>query len=150
MKYGKLNIVLILFLSLFMTTLLQARPQAAASADFAEKQAAWQKHQELVSVSPYAGLEWRSVGPVVQGGRLVDMEVVPGQPYTFYAAYASGGLWKTTNNGHTFEPLFDQQSTMIMGDIVPLMGAWGSIARMTVVRAGLTWVLVIPTGSAVF
>ena len=117
MQYGKLILVLVLLPILLLTEALQARPQPGTPADYADKQAAWVKHQELVANSPYAGLQWRSVGPVVQGGRLVDMEVVPGQPYTFYAAYASGGLWKTTNNGHTFEPLFDHQATMIMGDI---------------------------------
>jgi len=117
MKSSKLLLALILFSVTLAATNAHARPQPDAAADFAEKQAAWQKHEALVASSPYAGLEWRSVGPVVQGGRLVDMEVVPGQPYTFYAAYASGGLWKTTNNGHTFEPLFDDQVTLIMGDI---------------------------------
>ena len=75
-----------------MTTVLQARPKADPPADIAEKQAAWEMHQSLLATSPYAGLARRSVGPVVQGGRLVDMQVVPGQPYTFYAAHASGGL----------------------------------------------------------
>lgn len=117
MKSGKCLIVLCLFSALLITTATEARPRPDTAADYADKQAAWQKHQNLVESSPYAGLKWRNVGPVVQGGRLVDMEVVPGQPYTFYAAYASGGLWKTTNNGHSFEPLFDQQASMIMGDI---------------------------------
>ena len=117
MKSSKLLSAFILLSVTLAAANAHARPQPEAAADFAEKQAAWQKHEALVESSPYAGLKWRNVGPVVQGGRLVDMEVVPGQPYTFYAAYASGGLWKTTNNGHTFEPLFDDQVTLIMGDI---------------------------------
>ena len=117
MKSKKFHLMFVLIPTLLMTMTAQARPTPDSAADYAEKKAAWEKHQQLVASSPYAGLEWRSVGPVVQGGRLVDMEVVPGQPYTFYAAYASGGLWKTINNGHTFEPLFDDQSTIIMGDI---------------------------------
>ena len=47
-------------------------------ADYADQQAAWQVHQALVAASPYTGLKWRSVGPVVQGGRLVDVEVDSG------------------------------------------------------------------------
>ena len=117
MKYNKSIFMLALLSALLLTTALEARTQSGQPADYAEKYEAWEKHQALVAASPYGGLKWRSVGPVVQGGRLVDMEVVPGQPYTFYAAYASGGLWKTTNNGHTFEPLFDDQASMIMGDI---------------------------------
>jgi len=96
--------LLVLFSGLFFVATLQARSQAGPPADFAAKQAAWQAQQSMLAASPFSGLQWRSVGPVVQGGRLVDMEVVPGQPYTFYAAYASGGLWKTTNNGHTLYP----------------------------------------------
>ena len=117
MKSNTFTLAIILFLSLLASSTGQARTKPAAAADYADKEAAWKEHQSLQSKSPYAGLKWRSVGPIVQGGRLVDMAVVPGQPYTFYAAYASGGLWKTTNNGHSFEPLFDDQASLIMGDI---------------------------------
>ncbi len=118
MKTGRLNLMAVTLLALMlMATTLEARPKPDSAATYADKYVAWQNHQALVSSSPYAGLKWRSVGPIVQGGRLVDMEAVAGQPYTFYLAYASGGLWKTTNNGHSFEPLFDHQPSMIMGDI---------------------------------
>lgn len=117
MKRGNFISVLVLLSAMLAVSTLEARPRPDPAADYADKEKAWQEHQALVSASPYAGLKWRTVGPVVQGGRLVDLEVVPGEPYTFYAAYASGGLWKTSNNGHTFEPLFDHQPTMIMGDI---------------------------------
>ena len=117
MKRSRAFAISALFSGLFLTAASLARPQAGAPADYAARAAAWEKQQTMLEASPYAGLEWRSVGPVVQGGRLVDLEVVPGQPYTFYAAYASGGLWKTSNNGHTFEPLFDHQASIIMGDI---------------------------------
>lgn len=117
MKDSKLISVFALLTALLLAGAADARPRPAKAADFAEKQASWEMHQALEDASPYTALKWRSVGPVVQGGRLVDMAVVPGQPYTFYAAYASGGLWKTSNNGHSFEPLFDDQASIIMGDI---------------------------------
>ncbi len=107
----------VLFSALVLVSTANARSRPDNAADYAAKLDAWKLHAQMVANSPYAGLEWRSVGPIVQGGRLVDMEAVPGQPYSFYMAYASGGLWKTTNNGHTFEPLFDDQPSMIMGDI---------------------------------
>ncbi len=78
---------------------------------------AWQQHQTLEQSSWFGGLKWRSIGPTVQGGRIVDIAVHPTQPYTFYVAYASGGIWKTTNNGVSFTPLSDQLATMISGDI---------------------------------
>lgn len=54
---------------------------------------------------------------MVQGGRVVDVESIPGQPYGFYVAYATGGVWKTTNNGVSFAPLSDAMPTMVSGDI---------------------------------
>ena len=99
------------------TSPAQQRPRPADPATLEARQAAWERHQDLDRTTLFKGLEWRSVGPVVQGGRLVDIEGVPGEPYTFYVAYASGGVWKTTNNGVSFEPLFDDQPSIIIGDI---------------------------------
>ncbi|MEM7587623.1 MAG: glycosyl hydrolase, partial [Acidobacteriota bacterium] len=98
-------------------TAFAERPEPAPPATFTERQAAWEKHQQLDRESLFRGLSWRNIGPVVQGGRVIDIESVPGEPYTFYVAYASGGLWRTENNGVTFEPLFDDQPSIIMGDV---------------------------------
>jgi photosystem II stability/assembly factor-like uncharacterized protein len=96
---------------------LAGRPRPDGPTPAEERWEAWELRQQLDEESLFAGLPWRCVGPVVQGGRLVDIAVHPDDPYTFWVAYASGGLWKTTNNGLSFEPLFDDQPTMIMGDI---------------------------------
>ena len=61
--------------------------------------------------------KYRALGPTRQSGRFVDFAVPAQQPYTFYAATASGGLWKTTNNGITFEPIFDFENVFSIGDI---------------------------------
>ena len=53
------------------------------------------------------GFRWRSIGPTGQGGRVDDIAVVESNPSTFYVGFATGGLWKTTNMGTTFEPVFD-------------------------------------------
>ncbi len=78
---------------------------------------AWQQHQSLQSDSLFDGLHWRSVGPTVQGGRVLDVASIPGQPYGFYVAYATGGVWKTQNNGVSFVPLSDQLPVTITGAI---------------------------------
>ncbi|MDQ1729633.1 MAG: hypothetical protein QOD33_1758 [Pyrinomonadaceae bacterium] len=62
-------------------------------------------------------LEFRSIGPANMGGRIDDIAVVENNPSTFYVGAATGGLWKTTNNGTTFEPIFDAQSSTSIGDI---------------------------------
>jgi photosystem II stability/assembly factor-like uncharacterized protein len=61
-------------------------------------------------------VEFRSVGPTVMSGRVVDIDVNPDDPTIFYVAYASGGLWKSTNNGISFNPLFDNESVISIGD----------------------------------
>jgi photosystem II stability/assembly factor-like uncharacterized protein len=63
------------------------------------------------------GLEWRCIGPAIMGGRIDDFAVVEGNTDIIYAASASGGLWKTVNNGVTWEPVFDGQSTSSIGDV---------------------------------
>jgi photosystem II stability/assembly factor-like uncharacterized protein len=78
---------------------------------------AWQQHDQLQRESLFHGLKWRSIGPMVQGGRVVDVASIPGQPYGFYVAYATGGVWKTTNNGVTFQPLSDALPTTVTGAI---------------------------------
>ena len=62
-------------------------------------------------------LPWQNVGPTIMSGRVVDVEVDPGDPTRFYVAYASGGVWRTENNGQSFTPIFDEESTMTIGDI---------------------------------
>jgi photosystem II stability/assembly factor-like uncharacterized protein len=64
-----------------------------------------------------AGLQYRELGPAVMGGRIADLAVVESKPQIFYVGTASGGLWKTTNHGTTWEPLFDDQPTASIGDV---------------------------------
>ncbi|HJX94665.1 MAG TPA: hypothetical protein VJ324_03540, partial [Candidatus Acidoferrum sp.] len=62
-------------------------------------------------------LEFREIGPAVMGGRIDDFGVVESNPNIVYVGTASGGVWKTTNNGTTWEPLFDKESVSTIGDI---------------------------------
>jgi hypothetical protein len=63
-----------------------------------------------------AAFRWRSVGPANMAGRITDVEGIPGSA-TFFFAAASGGIWKTTNGGTTFRPVFDNQRCVSMGDL---------------------------------
>ena len=60
---------------------------------------------------------WRSIGPAIMGGRVTDIEVDPRNPKIFYVAMATGGVWKTINNGTLFFPVFDKERVISMGDI---------------------------------
>jgi photosystem II stability/assembly factor-like uncharacterized protein len=63
------------------------------------------------------GFRWRAIGPTGQGGRVNDLAVVERDPTTFYVGFATGGVWKTTNRGITFEPIFDRYGTHSIGDL---------------------------------
>ncbi|HIG48077.1 MAG TPA: glycosyl hydrolase, partial [candidate division Zixibacteria bacterium] len=73
--------------------------------------------QELTSETLH-GLEFRNIGPAAMSGRVVDLAVLEKDPYTFYVAAATGGLWKTTNNGVTFKVVFKNEGTHSIGDVV--------------------------------
>ncbi len=72
-----------------------------------------------VKVSPdlLSGLHWRSIGPAVFGGRVTSVVGVPGDPYILYAGHSTGGLWKSTNGGVTFESIFNTGNTLGVGAI---------------------------------
>jgi len=63
------------------------------------------------------GLRWRCIGPANMGGRIDDFAVVESNPHIIYVATASGGVWKTANNGVTWVPIFDDQTTSTIGDV---------------------------------
>ena len=90
-----------------------------AITDGAKRIATYGEHLRLKESSPYKDLHWQFLGPVNISGRCTDVEVVrpKGQQYTVYAATASGGVWKTVNEGTTWEPVFDQAVTASIGDI---------------------------------
>ena len=62
-----------------------------------------------------ASFRWRSIGPADMGGRIADIVGIPSPSKTFYVATVAGGIWKTTNAGTTFRPLFDDQRVVAVG-----------------------------------
>jgi photosystem II stability/assembly factor-like uncharacterized protein len=66
---------------------------------------------------PYAGLKLRSIGPAMISGRIVDLAVSPRDKKTWYIGVAAGGVWKTTNAGTTWTPVFDNQANYSIGAI---------------------------------
>ncbi len=99
----------------FLSFTLFAQEPATTSAT--ERLAGFEKRQKLRDQSLFQNLPFRSVGPSVFSGRVVDIDANPADPSIFYAAYASGGLWKTENNGNSFNPLFEREAVMTIGDI---------------------------------
>src|SRR6266508_2453485 len=71
------------------------------------------------SLSPNTlkGLSWRSIGPAMFAGRVVDVAGVPGRPEILYVGAASSGLYKSVNGGTTFESIFNDGGTLSIGAI---------------------------------
>ena len=63
----------------------------------------------------FAALKFRAIGPAFTSGRVVDLAVAPDDPSTWYVASAYGGVWKTSNAGTTWTPIFDDQGTASIG-----------------------------------
>jgi photosystem II stability/assembly factor-like uncharacterized protein len=64
----------------------------------------------------FRSLEWRLIGPF-RGGRTLGVTGVPGNPNTFYSGAVGGGVWKSTNAGVTWSPIFDSQKIASIGAI---------------------------------
>jgi photosystem II stability/assembly factor-like uncharacterized protein len=64
----------------------------------------------------FRGMQWRQVGPF-RGGRALAVEGVPGEPGTYYFGAVAGGVWKTTDGGSNWAPLFDKEAISSIGAI---------------------------------
>ena len=108
-------LTLLTFVFAFCLSWAQNDQPPATSAE--QRIKSFEQRKALTENSIVNGIEFSSIGPTVFSGRVVDFAVSPTDPSHFYVAYASGGLWKTENNGITFTPLFDTEMVMTIGDI---------------------------------
>ena len=98
----------------------QAPAQSATTATDPQVRLKWfDQHQALKQSSPFKSLSWQFLGPTNISGRVTDVAVVTprGKSYTIYVATATGGVWKTDNDGVTWAPIFDQGVTTSIGDV---------------------------------
>src|SRR5437868_3137319 len=98
----RLTSILAVFLSLAAT--LHAQP----ASDSKEQES---KYGEKT----FAGLELRELGPALTSGRIIDLAVDPRDVRVWYIATAGGGVWKTTNAGTSFAPIFDKEKSFSIG-----------------------------------
>lgn len=104
-----------LLVSLLSVSILSNAQPRATSAE--ERMKVVQQRAALEKASVLDSIPFRNIGPTVMSGRVVDLDVNPDDPTEFYAAYASGGVWYTRNNGQSFTPVFDSMDVLTIGDI---------------------------------
>src|SRR5687767_11931152 len=85
----------------------------------AQRLQAFVTHKAAQTSSIFKQPRWQFLGPTNISGRMTDVAVVSpkGLNYTIYVAGATGGVWRTSNEGTTWEPIFDQDITSAIGDV---------------------------------
>ena len=100
--------VLIVLLTLCLPLTAVAKPKRSEAAA---------KDESRLTAKTFAGLELRSIGPALMAGRIADVAVDPRDQSTWYVAVGSGNIFKTTNAGSTWTPIFDDQGSYSIGCI---------------------------------
>jgi len=110
-----LKSIIPLFLILLIS---QVGAQSRTQSTDAKIRLEWfRQHQEMQEQTPFKNMTWRHIGPEIMSGRVVDVAVPPGSKHTLYAASASGGVWKTENEGTSWIPLTDDLPSASVGDV---------------------------------
>jgi len=103
------NLLTLMLLVCVFSISLQAKTDEKAK----EKEKA--KGDTIITSSLVDGLKFRSIGPAWCSGRIADLAVNPKNPKEYYVAVASGNVWKTTNSGTTWEPVFEKYGAYSIG-----------------------------------
>ena len=96
-----------------------AAEKGGASADAAARMAAYEVHERMRAESPWQQPRWQFLGPTNISGRVTDLAIgTPrGKSYTMFVAAASGGVWKTENEGTSWKPVFEHAASTSIGDV---------------------------------
>lgn len=109
--------ITLLFIILITSMTIAQTVNPIKSSNAEERFESYQQRLELQKNSLVKNVELTSIGPTIMSQRITDIEANPEDPTEFYIAFASGGLWKSENNGISFVPLFDNEASMTIGDI---------------------------------
>jgi photosystem II stability/assembly factor-like uncharacterized protein len=112
-------IIALLFISVFIGFGWPAsRAQQAPKADAEFLRAAYDSYRSMAQSSPYRTIPWQYLGPTNVSGRATDIAVADRRgARRIYVAYATSGVWKTDDNGGTWQPIFEHQASTSVGDI---------------------------------
>ncbi|MFO7755478.1 MAG: hypothetical protein R6V34_05810 [Bacteroidales bacterium] len=114
MKTNLFKAILFLALAVFISSC--AQQEKVIITDGADRLAAWQQHLEMEQQSDFKDLDWQFIGPTNTSGRMTDAAVSPDKDFILTAS-ASGGVWKSSNEGESWKPIFEKQASSSIGDI---------------------------------
>lgn len=109
----KLPYLLLLFLTFYLTDLDAQRRNRDRNKDAEAPQ--MEESKSPITESTFSGLKMRNLGPAFCSGRIADIAIHPDDDNVWYVAVGSGGVWKTTNAGNSWKPLFDGQKVYSTG-----------------------------------
>jgi len=116
--WGLLLLIAVFLLSLTVSAQEKKGEPRGEKKAKTEKKVKDEKKDSTMSSSLVGGLKFRSIGPAFTSGRIADFAVNPKNHDEWFVAVASGHIWKTTNNGTTFEPVFDNYGAYSIGCVV--------------------------------
>ncbi|HEK86341.1 MAG: VPS10 domain-containing protein [Candidatus Saccharicenans sp.] len=114
MKQKRNKVIILVLLSIAVLS-LSGLGFSYTTAD--QRLASWELHKKMAQESWFRMFEWKNLGPYFMGGRICDIQGYASNPLRVIVAAASGGLWLTENNGTTWRPLFDNESSIGFGDV---------------------------------
>ena len=108
------------------------------STDSATRLRGFEARQRLEQASPFHNLFWRNIGPEIQGGRVIDIKAPLGRPDDLYVAFATGGLYRTSDDGITWTTVREVSHPVMLSELentpmpIPRSGAKAIIVRAPV------------------
>ncbi|MGE5361557.1 MAG: VPS10 domain-containing protein [Bacteroidales bacterium] len=116
---GGIVVLLCLLVIAGVARVLVAQGGASAPTDPQARLKWFEAHKTMAGQTPFKDLKWQFIGPTNVSGRVIDVAVATprGKFYTIYAATATGGLWKTDNDGTSWEAVWDGGPTASIGDV---------------------------------
>jgi photosystem II stability/assembly factor-like uncharacterized protein len=100
----------------FVAADLRAQPAPKADAEYLRS--AYETYRAMIQASPYRAIPWQPLGPTNISGRATDVAVSEkGGGRRIYTAYATSGVWKTDDNGASWQPVFEHHASTSIGDI---------------------------------
>jgi len=103
--------IYLLMVSMIASPCLSAAVEVGPATPPEVRMKAWDHHVKLRESSIFKDVEWMAVGPRIQGGRIESVWSVKKRKSTLYCGAGSGNLWKSDNNGTTWKPIFESEST---------------------------------------